>query len=119
MPRSLLVRPKGGATGKVRKRYAVIEKIMLLEEYGRLQLDRNLSLSTAAEELGIDKSLLSRWKKDITRLHANKKLRKFAIVDGPNGQLHSIKEELLQWIFARREQGISLRYTLIVFKASS
>ena len=72
-----------------------------------------------AEELGIHKSLLSRWKKDITRLRANKKLRKFAIVDGPNGQLHSIEEELLQWIFARREQGISLRCTLVAFKSSS
>jgi transposase len=120
MARSILVRPKGGATGKVRKRYAVVEKIMLLEEYGRLQQGRNLSLTAAAEELGVNKSLLSRWKKDITRLQANiKSPRKRAIVDGPNGQLHSIEEELLMWIFARREQGISIRHTIVSFKASA
>ena len=68
MPRSLLVRPKGGATGKVRRRYAVIEKIMLLEEYGRLQSERNLSLNAAAVELGVNKCLLSKWRKDIARL---------------------------------------------------
>ena len=101
MPRSILVRPKGGVTGKVRRRYVVIEKIMLLEEYGRLLSERNLSQNAAAEELGIHKSLLSRWKKDIVRLRANKKLRKFSIFDSPNGQLHSIEEKLLQWIFAR------------------
>ena len=119
MPRSLLVHPKGGATGKVRKRYAVTEKIMLHEEYVRLRLDRNLSISAAAEELGIDRSVLSRWNKDITRLRANKKSRKLAIADGPHGQLHSIEEELLQWIFARREQGIGIRHTLVAFKASA
>jgi len=93
---------------------------MLLEECGRLQLGRNLSIRAAAEELGVNVSLLSRWNKDIDRLRANIKTpRKRAIVDGPNGQLHSIEEELLMWIFARREQGISIRHTLVSFKASS
>jgi hypothetical protein len=32
MPRSILLRPPGGASGKVRKRYAFIQELMLLEE---------------------------------------------------------------------------------------
>jgi hypothetical protein len=96
MPRSLLVLPKGGVTGKVRRRYAVIKKIMLLEEWGRLQLERNLTLRAAADEVGVNVCLLSKWTKDVEWLCTNKKSCKHALVNGPNGQLHSIEEELLQ-----------------------
>jgi hypothetical protein len=34
MPHSLLLRPPGGATGKVRKRYAIFQKILLIKEAG-------------------------------------------------------------------------------------
>ena len=96
MPRSLLVLPKGGVTGKVRRRYAVVEKIMLLEECCRLHLERNLTLRAATDKVGVNVCLLSKWTKDVEWLRANKKLRKRALVDGSNGQLHSIEEELLQ-----------------------
>lgn len=45
------------------------------------------------------------------------------LVDGPskNGQLHHSVEEVLalMWIFACREQGISVRHTLMTLKASA
>jgi hypothetical protein len=122
MPRSLLLRPPGGATGKVCKRYAILQKILLVEESNRLRQECNFSLREAGEELGAPFSVLSRWTKDIKNLcassRANRKAgHRKAILDGPEGQLASIEEELLQWVFARREQGINVKHTLILFKA--
>jgi hypothetical protein len=52
MPHSLLLHPPGGATGKVRKWYALIQKILLLEESNRLWRECNFSLRRAGEVLG-------------------------------------------------------------------
>ena len=43
MPWMLLIHPKGGAMGKVWKRYAIIEKIMLLNEVEQIHLEGNLA----------------------------------------------------------------------------
>jgi hypothetical protein len=51
MPRSLLLRPLGGLTGKTRKRYALFQKIMLVEESDRLRLEQNFSIRRAGEVL--------------------------------------------------------------------
>ena len=58
MPRTLLIRPRGGAMGKVRKRYAIIEKIMLLNEVERIHWEGNLSLRGVAAEIGVHLNLL-------------------------------------------------------------
>ena len=110
MPRSLLLRPPGGATGKVRKRYALIQKIMLLEESNRLHLEHNFSIHQAGEVLGVPFPLLSKWDKEVDRICAGIKAqrqvkKRKALVDGPVGQLASVKEELLQFVFEKREQG--------------
>jgi hypothetical protein len=103
MPRSLLLRLPGGATGKVRKLYAILQKILLIEESNRLRRECNFSLREAGEELGVPFSVLSRWTKDIENLRsssrANQKAgHRKAILDGPEGQLASIEEELL-WLW--------------------
>jgi hypothetical protein len=124
MPCSLLLCLPGGATGKVRKRYAILQKILLVEESNRLRRECNFSLRKAGEELGAPFSVLSRWTKDIENLRASSRANRKAghrkaILDGSEGQLASIEEELLQWVFARREQGINVKHMLISFKASA
>ena len=42
-----------------------------------------------------------------------------AICEGPVGQLDCIREELLQWIFARREQGIAVTMPPVMYNAFS
>ena len=60
MPRTILVCLKGGATGIVRKRYAHLHKIQLMEECGQLRAVHNLSLRGAARVLGVNHALLIR-----------------------------------------------------------
>jgi hypothetical protein len=124
MPRSLLLRPPGGATGKVRKRYALVQKIMLLVECNRLCVECDFSLRRAGEVLGVPFTLLSKWGKEVERLRTSIKAQRRghnrkALLDGPDSQLNSIKEELLQFGFTFREQGINVRHTLVAFKASA
>ena len=78
----------------------------------------NLSLWGAAASMSIPHTVLVRWTKVRPRLIASLGRMK-AICEGPDGQLDCIREELLQWIFARREQGIAVTMPHVVYKASS
>jgi hypothetical protein len=118
MPHTILVRPPGGATGRVRRRYATREKLKLLEECNRLCQVENLSLRGAAAAMCIPHTVLVRWTKARPRLISSLGRMK-AICEGPVGQLDCIRVELLQWIFARREQGIAVTMPHAVYKASS
>jgi hypothetical protein len=114
MPCTIIVRPPGGATGKVRQQYAVVQKLLLLEECHCLWQVHGLSLRDTAAELGVPVCLLSRWTKELPRLQTHTRWKKSAIT--PNGidPLHPIKDKLLMWIFSRCEQGL----TVILLKAS-
>jgi len=68
--------------------------------------------------MSIPHTALVRWTKARPRLIASLGRMK-AICKGPVGQLDCIREELLQWIFARREQGIAVTMPHVVYKASS
>ena len=105
--------------GKVRKQYAIIEKIMLLDEVEWICREGNLSLQGVAAEIGVHQSLLVKWTKELPKLQAHARLNKLAFIDGPNGQLHPIKEELLMWMFAKCEQGIQIRHSIVALRALS
>jgi hypothetical protein len=117
MPRTIFARPPGGATGMFRKRYAVRQKLQLLEEANRLRRSENLSSRGAAAKMGIPHSILIKWRKDRHRLTASLGKKK-AICGGPLWLLDCIREDLLQWIFACHEQGIAVMMSHIVYKAS-
>ncbi len=68
--------------------------------------------------MSIPHTVLVRWTKVRPRLIASLGRMK-AICEGPVRQLDCIREELLQWIFARREQGIAVTMPHVVYKASS
>jgi hypothetical protein len=70
MPRTILVRPPGGATGRVRRWYAVRQKLQLLEECNRLRRVENLSLRGAAAAMSNPHTILVRWTKARPRLIA-------------------------------------------------
>jgi hypothetical protein len=118
MPRTILVRPPGGATGRVRRRYAIRQKLQLLAECSKLRREENLSLWGAAAAMCIPHTVLVRWTKAPPRLIASLGKQK-AICEGPVGQLDCIREELLQWISARRKQGIAVTMPHVMYKASS
>ena len=122
MPRSILLRPPRGASGKVRKRYALIQKLMLLDESNRLRWECNLSLRRAAQVLGVPFQVLARWHKEVPKIRAaivaqRRTRNRKALLDGPESSLGSTEVELLQFVFTKREQGINVRHTIVAFKS--
>jgi hypothetical protein len=69
--------------------------------------------------LDVNHTLLIRWTAKLPVLKATRgKLRKSAD-KGHVGQLDPLKEELLAWVFACREQGIVVTKAQVIFKASA
>jgi len=84
-----------------------------------LQEHDGLSLRSAALRLGVDRTILSEWKKilsDGTPLLGG--MRKKSSHNGPLGQFAHIENELLLFIFELREQGMAVSSLMIVIKAS-
>jgi hypothetical protein len=71
--------------------------------------------------VGISTVMLREWTSQLLRLREamKKASAKKSLTNGPDGQLDSIKDELLMWMFARQQQGINVLVTHVVFKASS
>ncbi len=63
-------------------------------------------------------SLLVKGTKGLAHLQSTPLSKKRSILDGPNGQLHPIENELLMFIFSQYEQGINVKHTLVRLKAS-
>jgi hypothetical protein len=119
MPYRILAVPKGGMSGRTRKRYAVPQTLPVLEEYCWLRRDLIFSLCSAAADLGTLHLLLVRWSAKVSTLvAAHKKIRK-SIFNGTASHLKSIKEDLLMWIFVRSEQALSMTVQQVVLKASA
>ncbi len=104
--------------GKVQQRYAVVQKLLLLEECHCLRQVHGLSLCGTVAELGVPICLLLKWTKELPRLQTHARSKKHAITPRGIDQLHPIKDELLMWIFSQREQGLSIGNTVILLKSS-
>ncbi len=97
---------------------------MLLDESERLWRERDFSLRRSAQVLGLNFQTLARWRKEVPKIRAAYRAQRQArnrkaLLDGPAGILRSIEMELLRFVFAKREQGINVPHTLVVFKASA
>ena len=101
---------RGGKSGIIRKRYSVLEKLQLLNECGKLQRECNMTARSAALEMGIHHTLLVRWRDETNlenMIRGNKKNKKSLHV-GPDGVLLTVQDELHNWLFSKREQGIAV-----------
>ena len=119
MPRTILVRPKGGASGVFRKQYAHLQKIQPVEECVQLRAVHNLSLRGAVRVLGVNHPLLIRWMAKLPALKAVRGKPRQSANKGHVDQLDTFKFELLAWVFARREQGVVVTKAQVIFKASA
>ena len=114
-----LLCPKGGTTGIVCKPYTHLHKIQLVKECARLRLVHNLSLRGAARALGVNHTLLIRWKAKLSALKVAHGKSCCRVNKEHIGQIDPVKEELLAWIFTRCNQRITVTKSQVVFKASA
>ena len=121
MPRSIVPRPPGGASGIKRKRYSSRKKISIVAKIRRIKRDTGLSYRKAAASLGVSYALVFKWHALRERFNhlVIKKLPRYLVAHGPCGQLEGVTEELLAWIFERREMGLVVSTLSVLIKACS
>ena len=119
MPRLISLRPPGGASGIKRVRYSNRDKIAILSKIRRIKQDTGLSYRKAAALVGVSHTLVFRWSALRERFNNLdiKKLPRYSLAHGPCSQLEGVKEQLLAWIFERREMGLVVSTRSIIIKA--
>jgi transposase len=105
---------------KRRKRYSIQEKSSILRTVARLMERHGMTCSEACEDVNISPKLHARWKKTIDAQLAAKKgnIKARSIHSGRDSCLSEHKEELLQFIFEHREQGMAVSVNMVAAKAS-
>ena len=119
MPRSIILRPPGGASGISRVRYSSRDKLAIISKIRRIKQDTGLSYRKAAAQVGVCHTLVYPWSALRERFDNLdiKKLPRYSLAHGPCSQLEGVKEELLAWIFERREMGLVVSTRSIIIKA--
>jgi hypothetical protein len=111
----------GGASGKICIRYTARRKYGLLAAARRIRVGGN-SLNRAAKELRVSAANLSKWEKarvgDMDPKDKLFKSKKMSSHPGPPGQLSTIDEPLLRYVFEQREQGLVVDTLSVVLRAS-
>ena len=80
-----------------------------------------MTAPSAALEMGIHHTLLVRWRDETNlenMIRGNKKNKKSLHV-GPDGVLLTVQDELHNWLFSKREQGIAIVTSHLVYKAAA
>jgi hypothetical protein len=121
MPRSIILRPPapGGASGVKRRRYTAREKIAIVSKICSIKRETNCSYRQAAALIGVSHTLVFHWHALRERFNNIdiKKLPHYSDYEGHCGQLESVKDKLLAWIFKRREMGLDVSTLSIIIKA--
>lgn len=114
------VRQIGGVSGKSRRRYTINEKLVFIRLLGEL-CHSGTSKANAARALNIPLSTIEKWMKEgtILQLHAAPQKAIKSGHPGPNHQLDAFKDEILNWIFEHREQGVCITVNAVVVHACS
>ena len=121
MPRSIVLRPPGGDSGVRCRCYTAREKIAITAKIRRMKRETNCSYSyrQAAALIGVLHTLVIHWHA-IRECFNNidiKNLPCYSTYQGHCGDLESVREELLTWIFKRRETGLVVSTLAVIIKA--
>ena len=110
----------GSGSGKIRVRYTAPRKHGLIAASKRLVVE-GMMLLKAVAELGVSHSNLVKWTAkgigDINSLDKILKSKKKATHKGPLGQLKSLEDALLRYIFELRKQGVIGNTFIVVLRA--
>ena len=119
MPQSIILCPPGGFSGIFCWRYTTREKIAIIFKIRRIKRQTNVSYCQAAATIGVCHTLVFRWHAIRECYNINiKMLPCYSAYHSPCGQLESVKEELLVWIFKRRETGLVVSTLSVIIKAN-
>ena len=119
MPRTCVHRKLGGSSGRTRKRYSVLQKYQVV----KYALDQNARFGTSFRSISLEvqvpQNVLTRWCRQQVQLSEKAKInsKSLSLCAGPVGQLDAVQDQLHTWLFEKREQGMAISITHVVWKA--
>ena len=102
--------------GKARNRFTLRQRMSTVKWYTDMKR-HGYSQRFLASYVKIDPKTIRNWLRDYQAMVLYKKNAK-AMKGGPCSQLKSIEHEILQFIFERREQGLTVSRRSAIMKAS-
>ena len=119
MPRTCVHRKIGGSSGITRKRYSVLQKCQVVEYALALQERSGTSVRNVALDIQVPHNVLARWCGQVVLLREQVKIssKSLSLCAGPVGQLEAVQDQLHTWLFEKREQGMAISITHVVWKA--
>ena len=119
MPHTCVHRRLGGSSRITRKRYSVLQMCQVVE-YALAQQERyGTSVRNVARDIQVPQNVLARWCRQVIQLREQAKIssKSLSLGAGPVGQLEAVQDQLHTWLFEKREQGMAISITHIVWKA--
>ena len=119
MPRTCVHQKLGGSSGITRKRYSVLQKCQVVNYVLALQAQTDTSLRKISIDIQIPPYVLLRWLRQHVQLREKAKVdsKSLSLCAGPVGQLEAVQDQLHTWLFEKREQGMAISITHVVWKA--
>lgn len=109
-----------------RKKYSIVQKLSMVRTLEELTLNDadGASLRAVARELGVDASVLHRWKMQrprfeafLSRVHVHVNTGAASLHCGRTSCINEIEDDLLAYIWEHREQGMPVSIRMVVNKA--
>jgi hypothetical protein len=74
------------------------------------------SMRKIALDVQVPRATLERWCRQVNQLKEQAKLasKSLSMGTGPIGQLESVQDQLHEWLFKKREQGMAISITHVV-----
>jgi hypothetical protein len=119
MPHTCVHRKLGGSSGQTRKRYSVIQKCQVV----KYALDQNARFDTSFRSISLEvrvpQNVLTRWCQQQVQLSEKVKINRksLSLCAGPVDQLEAVQDQLHTWLFLKREQGMAISITHVMWKA--
>jgi hypothetical protein len=119
MPRTCVHRKHDGSSGQTLKHYSVLQKCQVV----KYALDQNTQFGTLFRSISLEvqvpTNVLTRWCLQQVQLSEKAKInsKSLSLCAGPVGQLDAVQDQLHTWLFEKREQGMAISITHVVWKA--
>ncbi len=119
IPRTCVHRKLGGSSRITRKRYSVLQKCQVVEYALDLQERYGTSVQNVARDIQVPQNVLARWCGQVVQLREQAKIasKSLSLGAGPVGQLEAVQDKLHTWLFKKREQGMAISITHVMWKA--
>ena len=103
---------------KERRRFSLQDKMCLVRSIRRRIETENVSIRTACNDANIHHKQYLNWKKSFNAMKDAKNIKAKSNCTGRLSILKPVEQDLLQFIFELREQGMAVSHQIVMIRAA-